>query len=64
MTSDYIMYNALRMTATKCKEEMEATKNLAERRSIIDRHLAPLKLKFGLEKIDLQGEIYAITKGL
>lgn len=63
MNQGYIMENALRLVATKCKAEMEATKNLSERRSIIDRHLKPLTIKFGMKKIDLQAEIYAITKG-
>ena len=58
---DYAKANAIRQTTTACKREMEATKNLQQRRSIIDRHLAPLKVKFNLKKIDLQHAIYCLT---
>lgn len=58
---DYVASNAIRIAATKCKAEMEATKDLNQRRSIIDRYLAPLKVKFGIDKTILQHEIYCLT---
>lgn len=61
--SDYSQLNALRQVAVACKKEMEATKVLSERRAIIDKHLRPLSIKFGMKKIDLQAEIHALTKG-
>lgn len=57
----YAEDNAIRQAASKCKAEMEATTDLQERRGIIDRHLAPLRLKFGTTKPVLQLEIYRLT---
>ena len=58
---DYAMANAIRQAATICKSEMESTSEPAKRRAIIDRHLEPLKVKFGVSKGILQVEIYRLT---
>jgi hypothetical protein len=59
---DYIKENALYQAARKCREEMLKTKDLGVRRTIADAHLAPLRLKFGINKPELLYAIYQITK--
>ena len=60
-TVDYVKENALRRVAIACKSEMEQTRDMIQRREIIDRHLEPLKVKFGTSKVVLQHEIFKLT---
>lgn len=60
---DLVKENALTNVARKCKAEMESVSTQDEWREIIDRHLAPLKLKFGITKSELQCKIYRLSQG-
>lgn len=59
---NYASMNVLLQSAKTAKAEMEATKSLPVRRTIIDKHMSTLRL-LGFVKGDLQYEIYCLTRG-
>lgn len=56
-----VKQNALLTVAKACKAEMESVNGLDARRQVIDRHLMPLTVKFGIQKPELLSKIYRIT---
>lgn len=58
----YASMNVLLQSAKTAKAEMEATKSLPVRRTIIDKHMSTLKL-LGFNKSDLSYQIYSLTMG-